>query len=67
MTYEYLKMLTVLRSERRTLNLYPLIVMSIWNCISMIMHLVFGLQLFLNFKKLIWLIVSSLTVAHFSI
>lgn len=68
MTSEYLKMLIIRRHERRgKVALYPYFIMSMWNCISLVLHLVFGLRLFSNYRKLIWLLVSCIAVSHFSV
>lgn len=67
LTYEYLKYTQFHPTQRKSVSIYSLGAHSVWNFISMIIHLVFGVRIFTNYRKLIWLPVSALTVCHFSI
>ncbi len=66
-SYEYLNLLSVPIEKRQSISALSIAHHSMWNFLSMVLHLIMGLQIFRAFQSYLWLPVASLAVLHFSI
>ena len=67
MVYEYVKITQDRRENAQNISLICLGIHSIWNLLSIVIHLIMGYQLFYAFAIMIWAPVSTLSLLHFVI
>lgn len=67
MTHEYLKLIQEPRERKMNLSVGSFAVHSVWNFLSIVIHLVIGTQLFTQHQRILWLPIGALIICHFSI
>ncbi|CDW82766.1 ring finger ubiquitin ligase [Stylonychia lemnae] len=67
MVFEYVKITQDQRENAQNISLISLGVHSIWNILSLIIHLILSYQLFSNYSKMIWAPVVCNMILHFVI